>query len=41
MGDDREMEVRLEESLMFELTAIEETDSMLGYWLSSWSCGNV
>ena len=31
MGEEREMEVREEESLMLELTAMELTLSMLGY----------
>ena len=30
-GEEREMEVRLEDSLMLELTAKEETDSIEGY----------
>lgn len=37
VGEDKEILVRDEESLMLELTAMLETDSMLGYWLSSWS----
>ena len=42
MGEARDMLVREEESLILELTAILETDNMLGYWFSSWSvssCG--
>ena len=37
VGEASEMLVREEESLMLELTAMLETDSMLGYWFSSWS----
>ena len=37
VGEAREMLVREEESLMLELTAMLETESMLGYWFSSWS----
>ena len=37
MGEEREMDVREEESLMLELTAMELTLSMLGYCDSSLS----
>ena len=37
MGEERDMLVREDDSLMLELTAIEDTDNMLGYWLNSWS----
>ena len=35
VGEASEMLVREEDSLMLELTAMLETDNMLGYWLSS------
>ena len=35
VGEEREMLVREEESLMLELTAMLETESMLGYCDSS------
>ena len=38
-GEEREMEVRLEDSLMLELTAREETDSIEGYCDISLSLG--
>ena len=31
------MLVKEDESLMFELTAMLDTDNMLGYWFNSWS----
>jgi len=35
VGEDKEMLVKEEDSLILELTAMLDTDSMLGYWLSS------
>ena len=35
MGEDKEMLVKEEDSLILELTAMLDTESMLGYWLSS------
>jgi len=35
VGEDNEILVREEDSLILELTAMLDTDSMLGYWLSS------
>ena len=37
VGEDIEILVREDDSLILELTAILETDSILGYWLNSWS----
>ena len=41
MGDERDIDVREEDSLMLLLTAMEETLSILGYWDSSLSCRMV
>ena len=35
VGEARDIEVKEEDSLMLELTAMLETESMLGYWFSS------
>lgn len=35
VGEDKEMLVKEEDSLILELTAMLDTESMLGYWLSS------
>ena len=35
VGEDIEILVREDDSLILELTAILETDSILGYWLNS------
>ena len=35
VGEAKDIEVKDEDSLMLELTAMLEMDNMLGYWLSS------
>ena len=35
VGEAKDMEVKDEDNLILELTAMLETDNMLGYWFSS------